>query len=69
MKVGDIVSLKNLSPEWGEIALITNINVTEYGLGQISLIAHHLAANDMMSCAIPWIKRHQYIDGVINESR
>jgi hypothetical protein len=64
MKVGDLVRLKNLAPDWGEIALITNINVTEYGLGQISLIA-----SSMMSCAIPWIKRDKYIDGVINESR
>jgi len=62
MKVGDLVTLKNLSSDWGEIALITNINVTEYGLGQISLIA-----NNMMSCAIPWIKRHTYIEEVIGE--
>ena len=56
--------LKNLTSDWGEIALITNINVTEYGLGQISLIA-----NNMMSCAIPWIKRDKHIAEVINESR
>jgi len=62
MKVGDLVRLKNLSSDWGEIALITNINVTEYGLGQISLIA-----NDMMNCTIPWIKRDKYIAEVINE--
>jgi len=64
MKVGDLVRLKNLTSDWGEIALITNINVTEYGLGQISLIV-----NGMMNCAIPWIKRDKYIAEVINETR
>jgi hypothetical protein len=64
MKVGDLVRLKNLLPEWGEIALITKINVTKYGLGQISLIA-----NCGMNCAIPWIKRDKYIREVISESR
>jgi len=60
MKVGDLVRLKNLHPSWGEIALITNINVTENGLGQISLIA-----GGCMDCAIPWIKRDHYIEDVI----
>ena len=64
MKVGDLVRLKNLDESWGKVALITKIHVTDIGLGQISLIA-----KGHMSCAIPWIKRHQYIDGVINESR
>ena len=64
MKAGDLVRLKNLDESWGEVALITKIHVTEYGLGQISLIA-----SNMMNCAIPWIKRDKYIDGVINEKR
>ena len=63
MKVGDLVRLKNLHSDWGEYALITRINVTSYGLGQISLIA-----NGCMS-AIPWIKRDKYIAEVVNESR
>ena len=60
MKAGDLVRLKNLHPDWG----VTNIIVTEYGLGQISMMScgHRL-------CAIPWIKRDKYIEGVINESR
>jgi hypothetical protein len=64
MKVGDLVKLKNLSDEWGEVALIARINVTDCGLGQISLIAA-----GCMSCAIPWIKRDKYISEVISESR
>jgi hypothetical protein len=62
MKAGDLVRLKNLHNDWGEYALITRINVTDYGLGQISLIA-----NGRMS-AIPWVKRDKYIEAV-NESR
>jgi hypothetical protein len=64
MKAGDLVRLKNLASDWGEVALITNINITDIGLGQISLIA-----KGMMNCAIPWIKRDHYIVEVINESR
>ena len=63
MKVGDLVRLKNLHSDWGECALITRINVTDHGLGQISLIANGHTS------AIPWIKRRMYIAGVINESR
>ena len=64
VKVGDLVRLKNLDESWGEVALITNIHVTDIGLGQISLIA-----KDCMKCAIPWIKRDKYISEVISESR
>ena len=64
MKVGDLVRLKNLDESWGEAALITNIHVTDSGRGQISLIA-----KCCMNCTIPWIKRDEYIDGVISESR
>jgi hypothetical protein len=64
MKVGDLVRLKNLHPSWGEIALITNINVTKSGLGQISLISSGCAQG-----SIPWIKRDTYISEVISESR
>jgi hypothetical protein len=64
MKVGDLVRLKNLHPSWGEIALITNINVTKYGLGQISLMS-----SGCVNGAIPWIKRDTYISEVISESR
>ena len=62
MKVGDLVRLKNLHNDWGEYALIARIVVTDYGLGQISLIT-----NGRMS-AIPWIKRNEYME-VISESR
>jgi hypothetical protein len=63
MKVGDLVRLKNLHSDWGEYALITRINVTEYGLGQISLIANGHTS------AIPWIKRDKYIAEVISEGQ
>lgn len=61
MKVGDLVKLKNLHPSWGEVGLITNINVTEEGLGQISLIAGKPTGD----CAIPWVKRNHYIEEVL----
>jgi len=61
VKVGDLITLKNLDESWGEVGLITKIHVTDYGTGQISLIA-----NGMMSCAIPWIKRDKYIAEVIS---
>jgi hypothetical protein len=64
VRAGDLVRLKNLDESWGEVALITNIHVTDIGLGQISLIA-----KGHMSCAIPWIKRDHYIVEVINEKR
>ncbi len=62
MQVGDLVRLKNLHSDWGEYALITKINVTDIGLGQISIIANG------RDCAIPWIKRDKYME-TINESR
>ena len=63
MKVGDLVKLKNLHDEWGHMALVTRVNVTDYGLGQISVI---VASGNV--CSIPWIKRAHYAE-VINESR
>ena len=64
MKVGDLVSLKNLHEEWGDIALITSIHITEAGTGQIYLIAGSLP-----NCTIPWLKRDMYIKEVVRESR
>ena len=64
MKSGDLVTLKNLHPSWGEIGIITNILVTSIGTGQISLITDKLS-----NCAVPWLKREMYIDEVISESR
>ena len=63
MKVGDLVKLKNLHDEWGRVALVTRVNVTDYGLGQISVV---VASGNLRS--IPWIKRAHYTE-VINESR
>ncbi len=60
MKVGDLVRLKNLHPEWGKFGLVTGINITDIGLGQI----HVLCAG--RRSAIPWIKRAHYTE-VINE--
>ena len=64
MKQGDLVKLKNLGSEWGEVALVTRVTVTSMGLGQISMLA-----KGYMICAIPWIKREKYISEVISESR
>ena len=64
MKVGDLVTIKNLHPAWGEIGIITNIHVTDCGTGQISLM------NDKLTnCAVPWLKRRMYINEVISETR
>ena len=60
MKRGDLVRLKNLHPSWGKIGLITKIHVTDYGLGQIYLIAGGGSGR-----AIPWIKRNHYIEEVL----
>lgn len=62
MKVGDLVKLKNLHDEWGEVGLVARINITDYGLGQISVIANGNL------CTIPWIKRTHYTEA-ISESR
>lgn len=62
MKVGDMIKLKNLHEEWGEVALVAGINITEQGLGQV-----HLLANGSLR-TIPWIKRAHYAE-VISESR
>ena len=62
MQVGDMIKLKNLHEEWGKVALVTGINVTELGLGQISI----LASGNVRT--IPWIKREHYTE-VISENR
>ena len=60
MKVGDLIRLKCLSDDWGLFGLVTRVNVTEIGLGQISLIAGG-------NCrTLPWIKRKYYISEVIS---
>lgn len=60
MKVGDLVMLKNLHPEWGRFALITGVHITDIGLGQIYVLC------DIGRTSIPWIKREHYTE-VINE--
>jgi hypothetical protein len=55
VKVGDLVTFKNLHEDWGKVGLITRIHITDIGTGQISMIA-----NGRM-CAIPWLKREHYI--------
>ena len=63
MKVGDLVKLKNLHPEWGTIALITRVHACEKtGLGQVYLLANGTKRS------IPWIGRTKYLEA-INESR
>ena len=63
MKVGDLVKLKNLSKDWGKVAFITKIHITQNGTGQIYVMARQNLAT------IPWLSRHKYIQGVISESR
>ena len=62
MKVGDLVKLKNLHPEWGKVGLITGTHVTWQGLGQVYLLAGGTKR------AIPWLQRTKYLE-VINASR
>ncbi len=61
MKVGDMIKLKNLHNEWGKVALVTGINVTDIGLGQISVLANGNLRT------LPWIKRAHYTE-VISEA-
>jgi len=61
MKVGDMIKLKNLHDEWGRVELVTGINVTDIGLGQVSVLANGSLRT------IPWCKRAHYAE-VINES-
>jgi hypothetical protein len=63
MKVGDLVTLKNLHPSWGEIALITKIHITNIGTGQIILTTDKLS-----NCAVPWLKRCMYLDEASSEN-
>ena len=62
MKVGDLVRLRNLHPEWGKFALVTGVHITDIGLGQVYV----LCAGGRSS--IPWIKRAHYTE-VLSESR
>jgi hypothetical protein len=62
MRAGDLVKLKNLHPDWGTIALITEIRTTSAGLGQVILLAGGTYR------AIPWIGRTKYLEA-INASR
>ena len=62
MKVGDVIKLKNLHSEWGKVALVTGVNVTDSGLGQISVFANGNLRT------LPWIKRAHYAE-VISASR
>jgi hypothetical protein len=61
VKVGDMIKLKNLHNEWGKVALVTGINVTDIGLGQISVLANGNLRT------LPWIKREHYAE-VIGEA-
>ena len=62
MRAGDLVKLKNVHPEWGTVALITEILTTSAGTGQIVLLAGGTHR------AIPWIGRTKYLEA-LNESR
>ena len=64
INVGDLVTLKNLHPDWGDVALITKISITPQGTGQI-----HVIANGLMNCTIPWNSRGKYIVEASSKSR
>ena len=61
MKVGDLVRIKNLHPDWGTIGFVTRLVYAD-GYGQISIFSNggHRA--------IPFWKREHYLE-VISESR
>jgi hypothetical protein len=59
MQVGDVVRLKNLHSDWGEVGIITRITQNKKnGLGQISLISNggHRA--------VPLWKRDYYLEAL-----
>jgi hypothetical protein len=62
MKVGDLVTFKNLHG-WPPVGLITRIHITPAGTGQIYLLV------GAMNSTIPWASRDRYIGEVISESR
>ena len=61
MKVGDVIRLQNLHEDWGTFALITGIHITDWGTGQIYVIANG------MNSAIPYCSHEKYIIDVITE--
>ena len=62
MKVGDLVRIKNLHPDWGKIGFITGITGSDCSdYGQISLLSYGGYR------AIPCHNRHHYLE-VISES-
>ena len=61
MKVGDLVKLKNVHPEWGTIALITGIRTNDQGLGQVYLLANGTKR------AVPWLGRTKYLEAISEE--
>ena len=62
MKVGDLVKLNDLHPEWGKVGLITRVNVT--GIANMSQV--YLLAGGT-SRTIPWLQKDKYMK-VINEA-
>jgi hypothetical protein len=57
VKVGDLVTLKNVDRSWGKVALITKIHVTTSGTGQI-----HVITASSPRATIPWASRHRFIE-------
>jgi hypothetical protein len=64
MQVGDLVRLRHIDSSWGELALITKIDITKMGTGQISMIT-----KASPKCSIPWVRRRAYIEEVVSEGR
>lgn len=65
MKVGDLVSFRQLDPSWGEIGIITNITKEDgLKLGMITFMTPVLS-----QCTIPWTRRNTYIKEILSESK
>jgi hypothetical protein len=64
VKVGDLVMLQNSPAGWSDIALITNIVISESNTGTISLYTSSLG-----DCSVPWHKSDVYIREVLSEAK
>ena len=64
MKAGDLVEFTPIVSAWGRVGLITDIRLTEAGVGQITV-----STKISPQCTIPWINRSMYIEKVISEKR
>ena len=61
MKPGDIVRFKSgKCKDWGGIALVYKVFITDYGTGQVCIINNVLPGS-----TIPWLTRDLYAEVII----